>query len=218
MRQLIALRGVFIIVLSGCAAQLIPDPGVDAALGGDAGSTPGEIIETGRFILADHGDHYRARVNATSFESYQYLDLDELVSTADPERWDLAFQRHGVLMNGGVTGGGGVSALYLEGAAFSEVNEAPRKGYAEPVPDGPDRDSYDDNVFNGDFDGDDERDGNWWYDYELDGHTLTPRARVYIVKSTEGLAYKFVFESYYDEAGSPANISARFTEIPFRGD
>lgn len=215
MSRILLLTALFLSSFAGCAAELVPNPGPDADISPDPGNPTLETIETGRFVIVDHGDHYRARVNATSYESFQYLDLDELVATDDPERWDLAFQRHGVLMNGGVTGEGGVAALYLEDVAFDDVLEAPLDGYEEPLPDGPDRDSYDDNVFNGDFDGDEEQDGNWWYEYELDGHTLTARARVYILTSTEGLAYKFAFDSYYDEAGSPANMRFRFAEIPF---
>lgn len=206
-----------LLVLTGCAAELVPNPGPDADIE-DPATPIGESIETGRFLIVDHGDHYRAKVNATSYESFQYLDLDELVSTEDPGRWDLAFQRHAILMNGGVTGDGGVGALYFESVTFDEIEEAPREGYEEPVQDGPDRDLYHDNVFNGDFDGDEERDGNWWYAYELDGHTLTPRERVYVVRTTEGNAFKFAIDNYYDTAGSPANLQFRFAEIPYAGD
>lgn len=211
---------IALFAFSGCAAELVPNPSPDADIidPDGPGTGGGEPIATGRFVIVDHGDHLRVTVNATSYESFQYLDLDELVSTDDPERWDLAFQRHGVLMNGGVTGDGGVGALFFEDITFAELDEAPLDGYQEPLPDGPDRDSYDDNVFNGDFDGDEERDGNWWYYYALEGHALTPRDRVYVVRSTEGLFYKFAFDSYYDRAGSPANLQFRFAEIPFAGD
>lgn len=206
-----ALLGLVTQGLSACAAELEPrsfDPQDAGARSEDAG--PG-WSETGHFRHREESDVVHTVVDATSYDELRFLDLDTGLADDDPSTWDLAFQRMAVSMNGGVTGGGGVEALVLEEGSFDSLTHAPLGGYSAPLPDGDDRDSYDDNVFTGDHD----EPGNAWYEYTVEGHVLTPRPWVYVVRSTEGRAYKLAFDGYYDEAGSPAHVRFRWAEVPF---
>ncbi len=211
MKKRLEILGLFaVLALPACAAQLEPtDDGDDAGWLHPDGGAIDEWIPMGHFRVKYQGDVVHVRVNATSYESFRYFDLDAVANDEDPARWDLRFQRMAVEMNGGVTGEGGVVALVLDGVSFDEVSVAPASGYSAPVPDSDDRDQYADSVFTGDHD----EPGNAWYEYTVDGHVLTPRPWVYVVKSTEGRAYKLAFDGYYDEAGSPANVQFRFAEI-----
>lgn len=143
-------------------------------------------------------------VDAGDESAWQHLDLDTGISTQDG--WDLAFSRFRVRTNGGVSGSGGVLVAELDGRSFDSVTRAPEDGWTADRPDGDaDDDTEADNVFNnGTKD---------WYEYELSTHTLTPRDVTYVVASTEARFYKLRFESYYDDAGSPAIVRFRWAEI-----
>jgi hypothetical protein len=135
-------------------------------------------------------------VDATDREAWVHLDLDagETVAAADP--WDLRVRRFEVHLNGGVHGDGGVEATFTEGLAFDEATAAPEAGWATDAPDA-DEDGLPEAVF-------DE-----WYDYDVETHVLTPKARTYFVRSTEGDVYRLVFLSYYDDAGTPGVLHLR---------
>jgi hypothetical protein len=105
-----------------------------------------------------------------------------------------------------VSGSGGVLVAALEGRAFDTVTRAPEEGWSADRPDGSDdTDSEPDNVFNNGT--------NDWYAYDQATHVLTPRDVTYVIASTEQRFYKLRFESYYDEAGSPAVVRFRWAEI-----
>jgi hypothetical protein len=134
-------------------------------------------------------------VDATSETDAVGYDLDttSIVDLSDPA-WDLSFLRYFVRVNGGVSGPGGVEAVALPGVAYEEVVEVPADGWATDAPDA-------------DGDGVDELVLLDWYVYDYAAHTLSPADVVYVVRSGEGVAHKFSFLSYYDDAGTPAVIS-----------
>ncbi len=134
-------------------------------------------------------------VDATDPQAWTALDLDgnELVDIEDPT-WDLAFQRFNVDLQDGL------AAVVLEAMDFDDVVEAPVDGWVSDEPDADD-DGVPEYVFAD------------WYDYDPDTHVLTPADRVYVVATTEEAAVKVVFESYYDEAGTPARITLRAAEV-----
>lgn len=190
----------------GCAETLRP-------VGGDAGRadagapTDGIPPVSGAFTHRVDDGVVTTIVDATDSAAWQHLDLDRGLSVRPDEGWELAFSRFRVRINGGVSGSGGVRVAALEGRAFEDVGRAPDAGWTVPVPDGDgDDDEEPDNVFN-DGEGD-------WYDYDVTTHTLTARQPLtYVVATTEGAFFKLAFESYYDDAGSPAVVSFRWAAV-----
>lgn len=189
-----------------CAPSLKPDDD-DAGLT-DASAPPndgGFPRVSGAFTHEVSSDGVITTVvDASDDSAWQHLDLDTGLSAMNG--WDLAFSRFRVRTNGGVSGSGGVLVAALEGRAFESVTRAPEEGWTADRPDGEDDDdSEPDNVFNnGTSD---------WYEYELSTHSLTPRDVTYVIASTERRFYKLRFESYYDDAGSPAIIRFRWAEV-----
>ncbi len=184
--------------LAGCADTLEPEPaaGVDA----------GPIQSSGNFQNSEAtGGVIVTVVDATDESAWQHLDLDTGAAADGEPSWDLAFSRFRVRVNGGVTGEGGARAAFTS-QAFESVTEPPMDTeWMVPVPDGEDDGDEPDNVFNN---GEDD-----WYDYDPSTHTLTPKARTYLIATTEQRFFKLAFESYYDDAGTPALVRFRWAEI-----
>ncbi len=130
-------------------------------------------------------------VDATDYEAWTALDLDrvQFVDHADAT-WELAFQRYHVDLQEGL------EAAAIEGAAFDDVSEAPADGWRVDEPDA-------------DEDGVPEYALADWYDYDETTHRLSPAARTYVIRSTDGAAFKLGFDSYYDENGTPARVAIR---------
>jgi hypothetical protein len=142
----------------------------------------------------DHGDGTRTtQVDATRMDAWVYLDLDSTEEVAETDaRWDLAFQRFKIRIDGGVSGGGGMELAVLPGADFAAA-AAPTRGYFTDEADGADDDSDPDLAF---------LRGDGWYSYDVATHVVTPRDQIYVVGSTEGRYYKLRLTDYYDSAGT----------------
>lgn len=155
--------------------------------------------------LATTAGGFEGEIDATSEESWVYVDLEsgELVEPAVPEddpSWDVAFLRFQVAINGGVSGTGGCEAAALDGVPFDEVLAAPPDGYTT--------DQEDD-----DGDGLPDRALGSWYDYDKTTHELTPHDRTYVIRTVEGAHQRLRFDSYYDEAGTPAIYQLRWAPV-----
>lgn len=138
-------------------------------------------------------------VDATDPGRWVGLDLDAFDPGADPdgEAWDLRFRRFEVAVSGGVSGAGGVEVARLEGVPFEDALAVPSDAvWATDLPDA-DGDGVLEYVFVD------------WYDYDQATHLLSPADRTYAVRTTEGAVYRLRFESYYDDAGTPARIRLR---------
>lgn len=199
---------ILLLLAVGCADPLVsPDTGYDAGAGTDSSADSGAGIPaaTGRFRHEASGREVVTDVDASDAMSWQYLDFDTGVSTDDPARWDLAFRRFFVRMNGGASGAGGVLASVVEGD-YESVERAPEMGWSSAVADGADDDdSEPDTPFNNGVDD--------WYDYDVTTHTLTPKSRVYAVRTTAGSYVRMQLTDYYDTAGSPAQVTFRWALI-----
>ncbi len=106
--------------------------------------------------------------------------------------WDLAFQRHKILANGGATnpkGRGGI--LNLGELAFDEVLEAPADGYLEDTiaAINPDTITTENLAIKA------------WYHYNFLTHVLRPKANVYVVRTADGKYAKLRLLSYYCHGG-----------------
>lgn len=130
-------------------------------------------------------DGVESSVDASSSSEWAYFDLDTLsVVTSDSADWDLAFQQFSVIVNGGVSGSGGVEAVVLDGqhADFGTVS-VPDSGWTT--------DETDAMVFNG------------WYNYDGATHVITPGDKLYFVQTGEGAVYELRIVDYYDADANP---------------
>lgn len=141
------------------------------------------------------------QINASSKSDWVYFDLDapnegDALSTGG---WDLAFQRQLIKLNGGTNGKGGVAIALLDQYGFGQVDGVPEA----------DLFFTDEGEKESDLAMSKER---GWYSYNIIRHKLTPRERVYIVRSTQGHYYKLAMQGYYDSedrGGYPSFLWAR---------
>ena len=120
------------------------------------------------------------------------LDLDGM--------WDLSLRRYVIQLNGGISGDGNVEAAWVEGVLGS--TDIPDVGWKvdmdDPDPGGDGTGGF---AF-----GD-------WYDYDESTHVLTPKPRVWYVR-TPLWTRSLTIDSYYDEAGTPAVYSLTIDNSP----
>jgi hypothetical protein len=106
--------------------------------------------------------------------------------------WDLAFQRHKMLANGGATNPKGRAAiLNLGEVAFDGVTEAPADGYVEDTIASITADAVvTENLAI-----------KAWYHYSFLTHLLRPKANVYVIRTADGKYAKMRLVSYYCDGG-----------------
>ncbi len=189
---------ILALCLTACGEDIQPEPGPEQPSENEA------PLPKIRHTVQDDGT-VNTLVDATDAVQWVALDLDtrELGDFAQPAAWDVSFQRFHIRTRGGVNGTGGVMVAVLPDA-FDTVSTAPDSGYREDAPDGDDSNTEPDNVFG-------MEDG--WYSYDVSTHTLTPRARTYVVRSDAGRYYKLRMLGYYDTAGTPAMLSFRWKQV-----
>ena len=138
------------------------------------------------------GGVVRTTVDASDEAETVYLDLDTQLGMASPDAgWDLGFRRFDIVVDGGISGDAGVEVAIVDAAAFEELTEVPDDAaWLTDAADGDDEDEDPDLAF-----GD-------WYDYDFTTHVLTPKDRVYLVRTSEGAVFKLQIADYYSEAGS----------------
>ncbi|MBN8228560.1 HmuY family protein [Corallococcus macrosporus] len=196
-----------------CAALLLA--GLGTACGDDLQPTPGPEDDDplvtpqdgANLKHQDNGDgSFTSVVDATDGALWVAVDLDsgKQVSAADDALWDLSFQRYTVKTRGGVSGTGGVQVAIVPGTSFAALTQAPASGYLTDAADGPDTGDSPDTVFNA---------GDGWYSYDLQSHTLMPRAQLYVVRSDAGTYFKVQMQSYYDTAGTPAMVKLLWAKV-----
>lgn len=141
--------------------------------------------------LVPEGEGWRMEVDASDGILWAAVDLDAAmeVSDADPG-WDLRFQRFHMSVNGGVSGEGGVEAVFAPGQSLDGPLTVPTSGWRVDEPDGDDDGADPDYAL---FE---------WYDYDPETHVLTPRPGVWYVRSTEGAVFALQITTYYDAVGS----------------
>ncbi|NOK39030.1 hypothetical protein HMI49_38175 [Corallococcus exercitus] len=190
--------------------------GLATACGDDLQPTPGPGEDENPVVTPqdganlkhqDNGDGtFTSVVDATDPAAWVAMDLDsgKQVSATEDALWDLAFQRYTVKTRGGVSGTGGVRVAIVPGTSFAALTQAPASGYVTDAADGSDTGDSPDTVFNA---------GDGWYSYDLQFHTLTPRAQLYVVRSDAGAYFKVQVQSYYDAAGTPAMLKLLWAKV-----
>jgi len=148
-------------------------------------------------------------VDATDKEVFHGFDLDTASPDEDEAAWDLRIRRFVIATNSGVSGDGGVETAIVDETAFADVDRAPDDGYFTDRADGDDRDAEVDSPFVSPDGVDDP-----WYAYDLLNHTLTPKERVYVTRTTEGAAFKILVHGYYADDGEAGHLSFIFQQLP----
>lgn len=149
-------------------------------------------------------------VDASRDDVWAYLDFETgAVQTAATEpagfAWDVALQRFKVKLNAPVSAAGSARASVIVGADFAALSQAPLTGYGSDLPDGDDTDLEPDYFISTGTTG--------WWDYDPMTHKLSPRAHVYVVRSTEGAYFKLAISNYYNAAGSPGYPNVQWGKL-----
>ena len=144
-------------------------------------------------------------INATSYEDWVYLDLENnlLVDVAQSESssdWDLGFMRYHIKLNSGIHGPSTVQAYVVDEEDFDEFDDIPQVEYQEDLPD-EDDDEIPEYVCSD------------WYEYNPETHVLTPADRFYVIKNRNDSFYKFQIQSYYNEAGTSGHMTIYWEEL-----
>jgi hypothetical protein len=135
-------------------------------------------------------------LEARAAESWTFFDFSRGAVVDVPQQfgldWDLAFQRHKILANGGATNPKGRGAiLNLGPVAFDELWEAPVEGYNEDTIAAitPETITTENLAIKA------------WYHYNFLTHVLQPQSNVYIIRTADGKYAKVRLLSYYCDGG-----------------
>ncbi|WP_224361463.1 HmuY family protein [Hyalangium versicolor] len=146
------------------------------------------------------------QVDASDSNAWVYLQVDHgVVQVATPESskdWDVAVRRTQFRTNGGSSGPGLGGARIAEQTDFTAVQHAPTVGYVadteQPIQGPPNSGTASLNAVLGD-----------WYDYDVNTHVVSPKARVFLVRTASGDYARLQITSY-----SSGKYTVRFTSVP----
>ena len=162
---------------------------------------------------ADMGDGVTVtHVAALNQIEWVYFDFETMSApTIDVPRqsedWDLAFRRFVIKVNGGVSGIGGVEFAIVEDLNFTALTLPPVNAeWLADLADDPEDPDIDPEFLMA-------TGPTGWFDYNPANHVLTPRDRVYVVRSVEGEYYKLKMITYYDGVGSPAHVRFNWARL-----
>ena len=184
------------------APWLFPGPPV-----GNFTVTPPHPVDVGNRLT---GPEFYT-LDARAAEQWTYFDFSQGAAVEVPHQfgvdWDLAFQRHKVLANGGATNPKGRGAiLNLGQVPFDEIHTAPAEGYVE--------DSI--AAINPEAISTENLAMKAWYHYNFLTHVLHPKSNVYAIRTADGKYAKLRLVSYYCDGGQ---ASGCFTiEYVYQGD
>jgi hypothetical protein len=139
-------------------------------------------------------------VDATSPEQWRRFSfrLGSVVDDAGPADWDLAFRRFQIAANSGRGFPGRAGLLDLGEQPFDRVRSVPTDGYRL----GEDPDASNPAIAH-------------WYGYGFFSHVLTPKPRVWAVRTADGRYAKFEIVSYYCPGAQPGCLTFRYV---YQGD
>jgi len=180
----------------GCADNIRPEAELDAGGEGD-GAAPTGSVQTVR----NPDGTYTTRLDAAAAARWSRVDLE--TGLAAETGWDLAGQRFHLMINGGVSGDGGVEVARVDGV-LADVTTAPTTGWLTDAVDGDDPNPVPDYAF---------EQGDGWYDYHPQTHVLTPKPIVWVIRTTEDHMIKLAIESYYDDAGTSAQFELHWAPL-----
>jgi hypothetical protein len=135
-------------------------------------------------------------IDASAPEGWRFFDFSRgsAVERPGPMEWDLAFRRFNIIPNGGRGFAGHGGALDLGEADFDTLASVPAAGYVQSDAA---RDSTNEAL------GD-------WYDYGFSSHLLTPKPRVFALRTADGRYAKLEILSYYCPGALPGCVTFRY--------
>jgi len=159
--------------------------------------TPPTPREAGRVLVGP----VLYTVDASSPDQWRYFSFrfGSVLENAGAGDWDLAFRRYQVIANGGPRFTGDAGVVDLGRVAFADVTSAPASGYQTTEGDAEPRNP----ALAG------------WYSYSYFSHVLTPKPRVWAVRSADGRYAKLQFVSYYCPNLLPGCVTFRYV---YQGD
>ena len=134
--------------------------------------------------------------DATDPDHWQLFSLERgvLVDGTDPLGWDIGFRRFQVIVNGGAGFPGAGGVVDLGEVPFDSVGSVPAEGYvANRV-----RSDTVNTVLQG------------WYSYSYLSHLLSPKPRVYALRTADGRYAKLQFLGYYCPGARPGCVTFRY--------
>lgn len=193
-------RSIFLLFSCLAVVACAPDLGVS-----DDESAPLDLSDDSHLVHEAGDDHVVTRVDATDAEAWIHMDLDTARQLDDDDReWDVRFQRFHIAVNGGSSGDAGVEVAWLPDVELGDVDQAPDSGWSTDAPDGADDDEHPDYAFAD------------WYDYEVDGHVLTPRPGVYVVRTAQA-DFAVQLLDYYNDAGTSGHPTFAWRQLDAAG-
>lgn len=199
-------------MLVACAPDLRPATPTDAQgtahdASADSSADAASAFVSGRIQTTPVGDHFESVIDAQDSTQWVYVDLDRLAMAAEQmEGWDVAFNRFKAMTNGGSSGTGNVTVAILEGVPFEDARVRDGLVWLSDQPDGDDGNTDPDYALSAQ--------GDNWFEYDSENHTLSPKNRTYLLRTTEQRALRFRWVRYYDPAGSPGVLSVQWGEAP----
>lgn len=158
--------------------------------------TPADPVEAGDALVGPRV----YTVDATDPDRWRFFDFSRgsLVDRPGERDWDLAFRRNEIVVNGGdLPGEGGVRSLGSHD--LDSVRTLPSEGYAGSVAG---RDTTSPGI-------------GKWYDYGFTSHLLTPKPRVYAVRTADGRYAKLEILGYYCPGARAGCVTFRYV---YQGD
>jgi HmuY protein len=135
-------------------------------------------------------------VDATQPDQWRFFSLETgtVVRSPDPLGWDIAFRRFQVIANGGdgFAGTGGIADLGE--VALNAVKAVPGRGYVA--------NTVGSDTVNAAV--------QEWYDYSYFSHLLSPKPRVYAIRTATGRFAKLQFVGYYCPEAVPGCVTFRY--------
>ncbi|MEX1184905.1 MAG: HmuY family protein [Gemmatimonadota bacterium] len=135
-------------------------------------------------------------VDARDASQWRYFSFarGSAIERPDLHGWDLAFRRFQIMANGGAGFTGQAGIVDLGEVSFEGVDAAPTAGYVATTARG---DSMNAAI---------ER----WYEYSFTSHLLSPKPRVYAIRTADGRYAKLEFVGYYCAGASPGCVTFRY--------
>lgn len=140
----------------------------------------------------DSAGAFRLTVDATAPETWRFVSLDRGTVVSRNEPWDLAFRRFHIITNGGPGFLGLGGALDLGTGSIDTIHHAPDRGYRQTR-----ADSVHPTLAE-------------WYRYGFTSHLLTPRGRVYAVRTAAADAALVEIAGYYCPGPIPGCVTIRY--------
>lgn len=134
-------------------------------------------------------------VDATDPDRWIFFDFSRgSIVPESVDGWDLAFHRFNVIVNGGPGFSGQGGALDLGSLPDDSIQDVPRGPY-------PGTEAGRDSVHAALED---------WYSYSFTSHLLTPRDRVYAIRTADGRYARLRFLSYYCPGPQPGCVTFEY--------